>query len=125
MLHASFLPPLLPLSVLPLPALLPLQPLGQELLMPASLLLPLTLQLHQQAPGLGHQPLEALRQVLEDGFQAGGLRVMVARVGDGVGVWIWRCRERRGSGLNKRRRRRRWRRRWYYMWGRSSHAVFH
>lgn len=60
MLHASFLPPLLSLSRLPLPALLPLQPLGQELLMPAGLLLPLALQLHHQAPGLRHKPLEAL-----------------------------------------------------------------
>lgn len=85
MLHASFLSPLLPLGRLPLPALLPLHPLSQELLVPASLLLPLALKLHQQAPGLRHQLLEAVRQVLE----AGGLRVVVARGGEGVGVWIW------------------------------------
>lgn len=123
MLHASLLPPLLPLGRLPLPALLSLQPLCQELLMPAGLLLPLILQLHQKAPGIRHQPLEALRQVLEDGFQAAGLSVAVARGEEDIGAWIWGCREWRGSGLGKRGRRRcRWR--CYYMWGRSVQAVF-
>lgn len=61
MFHSGLLPPLLPLRHLPLPALLPLQPLCQELLMPASLILPLILQLHKEAPRVRHQPLEAVR----------------------------------------------------------------
>lgn len=61
MFHSSLLPPLVPLSHLPLPALLPLQPLCQELLVPASLILPLILQLHEEAPRVRHQPLEAVR----------------------------------------------------------------
>lgn len=74
-LHPGLLPPLLPLSHLPLPALLPLQPLGQELLVPASLILPLVLQLHKEAPRVRHHPLEAVRDVPDDGLQAAGVCV--------------------------------------------------
>lgn len=120
-LHSGLLPPLLPLSHLPLPALLPLQPLGQELLMPASLILPLILQLHKEAPRIRHQPLEAVREVPEDGLQAAGVRVAVGSGWEGGGAGVWRGVERRctgsvtrGSGV----------RGCYSMWGGSAQAGF-
>ncbi|TNN47368.1 hypothetical protein EYF80_042420 [Liparis tanakae] len=59
-LHACLLPPLLALRRLALPPLLPLQPLRQEVLVPALRLLPLALQLQEEAPRVCRQPLEAL-----------------------------------------------------------------
>lgn len=85
-LHSGLLPPLLPLSHLPLPALLPLQPLGQELLVPASLILPLILQLHKEAPRVRHHPLEAVRDVPDDGLQAAGVCVTAGGGWEGGGV---------------------------------------
>lgn len=84
MLHAGLLPPLLPLGRLPLPALLPLQPLLQELLMPALLLLPLTLQLQQEAPGLRDQALETVRQLPEGWLHARGVQLMEGGGGEAV-----------------------------------------
>lgn len=120
-LHSGLLPPLLPLSHLPLPALLPLQPLGQELLMPASLVLPLILQLHEEAPRVRHQPLEAVREVPEDGLQAAGVRVVLGGGREGGGAGVWRGVERRcGGSVNGGRGVRGC----YSRWGGSARAGF-
>lgn len=102
--HSGLLPPLLPLGHLPLPALLPLQPLRQELLVPASLVLPLILQLHKEAPRVRHQPLEAVRQVPDDGLQAAGVSVAVGSGREAGGAWVWSSLERGYSGAVHRGR---------------------